>query len=77
LQTLLVGIFTGPWWIWAAYLVSIGPAGKGALYWYFRWKKTVRGSWFRRRLRRRAPGAWELVELRKEILSLTDQLINR
>ncbi len=76
LQTLLVGIFTGPWWIWLAYLVTLGPAGKAALYWYFRWKKTVRGSWFRRQLRRGKPGAQELLELRREILTLTDQLVS-
>ena len=77
LQTLLVGIFTGPWWIWAAYLVSLFPAGKVALHWYFRWKKTVRGGWFRRQLRRRNPRAWELVEGRQELLRLTDELISQ
>jgi len=75
LQTLLVGIFTGPWWIWVAYLVSLFPAGKAALFWYFRWKKTVRGSWFGRQLRGRDPAARQLVELRKEIIADTEQLI--
>ena len=46
LQTLLVGIFTGPWWIWVLYMVSLFPLGKMALWWYGRWKKTVRGAWF-------------------------------
>ena len=77
LQTLVVGILTGPWWIWAAYLVSLFPAGKAALYWYFRWKKTVRGGWFRRQLRRRNKRAWELVELRQEIIELADKLTHR
>jgi 1-acyl-sn-glycerol-3-phosphate acyltransferase len=75
LQTLLVGILTGPWWIWAAYLVSLFPAGKVALYWYFRWKKTVHGSRFRRKLRRRDPGATELVALRQEIITGTENLV--
>ncbi|MCK5136284.1 MAG: 1-acyl-sn-glycerol-3-phosphate acyltransferase [Bacteroidales bacterium] len=75
LQTLLVGIFTGPWWIWAAYLVSLYPMGKIALYWYFRWKKTVRGSWFRRQLRGKNGAAVELVKLREEIVGLTEEII--
>ncbi len=76
LMALLVGIFTGPWWIWAAFLGSLYPAGKIALHWYFRWKKTVRGSWFRRQLRRKKSGALELVELRKEIMVLTEEIVN-
>ena len=75
IQTLLVGILTGPWWIWVAYLVSLYPMGKIALYWYFRWKKTVRGSWFRRQLRRKSSDAWDLVNLRKEIVELTEELV--
>ncbi|MEN8156813.1 MAG: 1-acyl-sn-glycerol-3-phosphate acyltransferase, partial [Bacteroidota bacterium] len=77
LMTLLVATITGPWWIWAAFLVSLYPMGKIALHWYFRWKKTVRGSWFRRQLRRRRAGAWELVELREEIIGLTEELVDR
>ena len=75
LQTLLVGFLTGPWWIWAAYLVSLYPVGKIALNWYIRWKKTVAGSWFGRQLRRRQTEAWKLVELRKEIVGLTDEIV--
>ena len=75
LQTLLVGLLTGPWWIWAAYLVSLLPSGKAALYWYFRWKKTVRGSWFRRQLRRRNPAAMKLVALRREIIMEAENLV--
>ncbi len=75
LQTLLVGILTGPWWIWAAYLVSLYPMGKIALFWYLRWKKTVRGSWFRRQLRRKNSVAWDLVNLRKEIMELTEEVV--
>ena len=75
LQTLLVGIFTGPWWIWVAYMASLFPLGKVALWWYGRWKKTVRGARFNRHLRRRRPEAWELVELRREIIEETAQLV--
>jgi len=75
LQTLLVGIFTGPWWIWVIYMFSLFPAGKLALKWAFRWKKTVKGSWFRRQLRRNNEAASSLVQLREEILVLTEQLI--
>ena len=75
LQTLLVGILTGPWWIWAAYLASLYPMGKIALFWYLRWKKTVRGSWFRRQLRRKNSVAWDLVNLRKEIMELTEEVV--
>jgi len=75
LLTLLVGIFTGPWWIWAAFLVSLLPAGKAALYWYFRWKKTVHGSRFRRMLRRKRPEAVELVSLREQIIAKARKLV--
>jgi len=75
LQTLAVMIFTEPWWIWEAYVISLLPAGKAALNWYFRWKKTVRGSWFRKQLRRRRSEAWRLVELREEIIKNTDNLV--
>ena len=75
LQTLLVGIITRLWWIWVAYMVSLFPLGKVALAWYGQWKKTVRGGWFRRQLRRRKPEAWRLVELRKEIIEETTQLV--
>lgn len=77
LQTLLVGILTRPWWIWVAYLVSLFPMGKVALAWYGKWKKTIRGGWFRRQLRRRRPDAWQLVDLRKEIIGETTQLVCR
>jgi len=75
LQTLLVGILTGPWWIWVIYMFSLFPAGKLALLWSFRWKKTVKGSWFRRQLTRGNEDAEQLVHLREEILVLTEQLI--
>lgn len=75
LQTLLVGIFTGPWWIWVIYMFSLFPMGKLALKWAFRWKKTVKGSWFRRQLRRKNADASKLVQQRDEILVLTEQLI--
>jgi 1-acyl-sn-glycerol-3-phosphate acyltransferase len=76
LMTLLVGIFTGPWWIWAAFLISLLPAGKAALYWYFRWKKTLHGSRFRRQLRRKDPAALELVRLRGEIITEARELVS-
>ena len=76
LQTLLVGIFTGPWWIWVAFLVSLPFMGKAALVWYLRWKKTVRGSWFRRQLRRKKAAAWELVNLREKIVELTEEIVS-
>jgi len=77
LQTLLVGILTGPWWIWVAYMFSLFPAGKFALWWYGRWKKTVRGRWFRRQLNRSKPEALQLVGLRKVIKEETVQLVCR
>jgi 1-acyl-sn-glycerol-3-phosphate acyltransferase len=75
LQSVPVGLLTGSWWIWAAYLVSLFPLGKFALWWYGRWKKTMRGAWFHRQLRRRNPDAVQLVELRKEIIEETTRLI--
>jgi 1-acyl-sn-glycerol-3-phosphate acyltransferase len=77
LLTLLVGIltFSIAWWIWIAFLVSLLPMGKASLYWYFRWKKTCRGSWFAGRLRRRDPAAVELVRLRYEIVEMTRELV--
>jgi 1-acyl-sn-glycerol-3-phosphate acyltransferase len=77
LQTLLVGLLTGPWWIWAAYLVSLFPMGKLSLWWYVRWKKTRRGAWFRRQLRRHREEAWGLVELRIEIIEETEALLKQ
>jgi len=76
LETLAFGLISGfPWWAWIAFLVVLLPMGKVALIWYLRWKKTVRGAWFRRQLSRRKPGALELVELRKEIIEETTQLV--
>ncbi|MEN8204305.1 MAG: hypothetical protein ABFS28_17040, partial [Bacteroidota bacterium] len=64
-----------PWWIWVIYMFSLFPTGKLALKWSFRWKKTVNGSRFRRQLRRKNEDATRLVQLREEILVLTEQLI--
>ena len=75
LETLLVGFLTGPWWIWLAFLVLLFPMGKVALAWYLRWKKTVRGSWFARKLRRSDPAAAGLVRQRDEIIELTKGLV--
>ena len=77
LQILLVGIFTGPWWIWVAYMFSLFPAGKFALWWYGRLKKTVRGRQFRLRVNRSRPEALQLVGLRKVIKEETAQLTCR
>jgi hypothetical protein len=77
IETVAFGLISGfPWWAWIAFAVILLPMGKVALTWYLRWKKTVRGAWFRRQLRRRKPEAWELVELRKEIIGETTQLVN-
>jgi 1-acyl-sn-glycerol-3-phosphate acyltransferase len=75
LQTLLVGIFTGPWWIWVAYMATVFLTGKFALAWYIDWKKTMRGSWFRSQLHRSKTKAWRLVELRSLIIQETWKLI--
>jgi len=75
LQTLLVGIFTGPWWIWVAYMASLFPTGKFALAWYGAWKKTRRGRWYRRQLKRKKPDAWKLAEWRAQIIQKTWKLI--
>ncbi len=75
ITTLLLGIFTGPWWIWVIYLVTLFPMGKFALHWYFWWKKTMRGSWFARKLRRGDADAQALVKLRAEIVALTKEAI--
>jgi hypothetical protein len=75
LQTLLVGLLTGPWWIWAAYMLSLFPMGKFALAWYGWWKKKSRGSWFRRQLLRSKPEALELLKLRKEIIEECIELL--
>ena len=75
LVTLVVGIVTGPWWIWVVVLVTLFPAGKAALFWYFRWKKTCRGGWFRWQVRRKRPAAVELVQLREEIIAATRELV--
>ena len=78
LQTAAVAIFTFSiaWWIFPLYAGTLLIMGKVALVWYFRMKKTLRGSWFRRQLRRKNSGAWELVQLRKDILKEAEELIN-
>lgn len=76
LQTILVGLLTGPWWIWVVYLVLLFPSGKAALYWYFRWKKTNRGLDFRIKFRRKNDLAMKLVSLREEIIVETEKVIN-
>jgi len=77
LETLAFGLISGfPWWAWIAFLLALLPIGKVALIWYLRLKKTIRGAWFRRQLRRRKPEALELVELRKEIIEETAQLVS-
>lgn len=75
IQTLIVGIFTGPWWIWVAYLVTIYPMGKLALLWYFRLKKTLRGGWFGFKYRSNNKEAMDLVNTRAEITQMTKDLI--
>lgn len=75
IMTLIVGILTGPWYIWVAFLLSLMPAGKAALYWFFRWKKTVRGNWYRRQVRKKNVNALELVKLREDILEETGALV--
>jgi hypothetical protein len=75
LQTLLVGIFTGPWWIWAAYMVSLFPMGKFALAWYGAWKKTMKGGFYWLRLTYQSTEAWRLVEQRSLIIQETWKLI--
>ncbi|MFO7670565.1 MAG: 1-acyl-sn-glycerol-3-phosphate acyltransferase [Bacteroidales bacterium] len=75
IMTLLVMIFTGPWWIPLLFLVTLFPMGKFALRWYFWWKKTVRGSWFNRRLRHGDAEAVALVKLREEIIEMTREII--
>ena len=75
LQTLLVGIFTGPWWIWVTYLILLYPTGKFALHWYFRIKKTLRAGWFGHRYRRNKKDATQMVKQRAEIIkSMNDML---
>jgi len=75
LQTLLVGLLTPEWYWWVIYLVTLYPLGRLALIWYFRLKKTLRGSWFRRQIRKGSKEALELVELRESIVKDTDELI--
>ncbi len=75
LQTLLVGIFTDGWYIWAGYLVLLYPTGKLALLWYLRLKKTLRGGWFGRQYRKKANTAVDMVELRQQIVQDTEELI--
>ena len=76
IETLAFGFISGlPYWAWIAFLVSLLPMGKIALTWYLRWKKTVRGSRFRRKLRFKNPEAWKLMELRNRIIRKTWELI--
>ncbi len=77
IMTLLVLIFTGPWWIALVFLATLFPLGKFALRWYFYWKKTVRGSWFARRLRRGDAAVEEMVKLREEIIEMTREAISQ
>ncbi len=76
LETVAFALISGlPWWTWIAFVAVLLPLGKVALTWYLRWKKTVRGAWFGHQLRRSKPEALQLVELRKEIIGETAQLV--
>lgn len=77
IQTLLVGLFNPfeYWWVWLAYLITIYPMGKLALYWYFRMKKTLRGGWFGIKFRSGDKEFTDLVKTRKEIIEMTEKLI--
>jgi len=75
LQTVLVAIFTGPWYWWVAYLVTLYPTGKLALLWYLRLKKTRRGGWFGRQCRKGAKPAVDITNLRKFIIAGTEKLM--
>jgi len=75
IQILLVGLLTGPWWIWVAYMASLFLSGKLALAWYGAWKKTMRGIWFWFQLKRCNKEAWDLLATRSQILEKTFKLI--
>lgn len=76
LETLAFGLISGfPWWAWIVFLLALLPVGQGALIWYLRLKKTIRGAWFRRQLLRNRPEALQLVGLRKIILEDTARLV--
>lgn len=75
LQTLLVGLLTEGWYIWLGYLATLYPAGRLALIWYLRLKKTLRGGWFGVQFRREKADALEITDLRKAIINETEELI--
>lgn len=75
IQTALVAIFTGGWYWWLGYLVTVYPMGKLALLWYVRTKKTWHGARFRRLLRRNDNLAVEAVKLREEIVSEAEEVM--
>ncbi|MCF8224576.1 MAG: 1-acyl-sn-glycerol-3-phosphate acyltransferase [Bacteroidales bacterium] len=74
-QTAIVGVLTSGWYYWAGYLVTLYPAGKFALLWYLRLKKTLRGGWFGHKYRKGSSQANALVELRNTIIKDTEELI--
>jgi hypothetical protein len=76
IQTVLVAIFTPEWYYWVGYLVTVFPSGKLALLWYIRLKKTLRGGWFGSQYRRKKKSAIEIVNLREDIITTTEKLIN-
>ena len=77
LETLAFGLISGfPWWTWIIFLLALLPMGKVALTWYLRLKKTIRGAWFRRQLRRNKPEVIQLVGLRKIIIDECAQLVS-
>ena len=78
LETLAFGLISGfPWWAWIMFLLALLPVGQLALIWYLRLKKTIRGAWFRRQLRRNRPVALQLVGLRKVIIEKTAKLVGK
>ncbi len=76
LQTIIIGLLTGPAWIPLVYLVSLIPAGYFALFWsiwYKRWKAGLR---YRKMKKDRNEKILGLERNYKEIMSEMDDIID-
>jgi 1-acyl-sn-glycerol-3-phosphate acyltransferase len=74
LQTILVGIFTGPSWIPWVYLLSIPIAGYFALFWSIWYKRWKAGLKYRRLKKKRDDSILNLERHYKEIMKEMDNM---
>jgi uncharacterized membrane protein len=75
IQTLIIGLIFKTWWIWLAYLATLLPSGIFMLHYMFENRKWRSRIIYTMMLRKKDPDALRIVELRKRILELMDEMV--